>query len=67
MDCRDLGLDLFGKGGPILLVPSGLLNLLSSLVCAEHLVLPSSFAFWIQFSSFGAILVWRKTILISVV
>ena len=36
--------DLFGKGGPILLVPSGLLNLLSSLVCAEHLVLPSSFA-----------------------
>jgi len=31
-----------------------------SLVCAEQLVLPFSLAFWVQFSSFGVFLVWRR-------
>ena len=36
-------------------------------VCAEHLVLPFSLTFWVQFSSFGVFLVWRSPTLEFVV
>ena len=39
----------------------------NSLVCAEHLVLPFSLAFWVQFSSFGVFRVWRSQALWFVV
>ena len=38
-----------------------------SLVHAEHLVLLFSLVFWVQFSSFGVFLVWRRPTLEFVV